>query len=126
MKIDYQRWDKNGYVIEIGGRAYVVAPEDLAFDGDNEETMFWHQDDAREVNHKLASGWTIPTREQMICIAEAAKRESRLNIASYPYWVDDAEAAYSPCSMKSVPIFEINEGITCHIRCICDLHSLME
>ena len=126
MKIDYQKWDKNGRMIVINGKKYVVAPEDLIFEGDGKSTTFWHQEDARQVHIQLACGWSIPTREQMICIVEEMKAGGRFDLTDYPYWIDCANGAYSPRTMRDVPVLEINEGITCRIRCICALNCLME
>lgn len=124
MDINYREWDTSGIIIVCDGRKFVVAPVDLTLPGDKmTQRGLFDQDQAKEINRNLASGWGIPTHEQML---EMVKKCSDMKNGR-SYWTDNAEHAYNPTSEHSVPRLDIQEEmVLCRIRCVCDLVSAME
>ena len=124
MNIDYRAWDTSGVIIVCDGRKFVVAPEDLVLP-DNKKTQagLFEQSQAKEINRNLASGWSIPTHEQMLEMVKICKGMKN----GRSYWTDNANDAYNPTSERSVPRMDIEqEMVLCRIRCVCDLVSAME
>ena len=124
MNISYREWDTSGIIIECGGRKFVVAPEDLVLPDDKmTRSGLFEQGQAKEINRNLASGWNIPTYEQMLEMVEVCKGMKN----GRSYWTDNAEDAYNPASGRCVPRMDIEqEMVLCKIRCVCDLCSAME